>query len=80
MYLTCACCECVFYIKLNTLFLMYPKVLVDVIRAHHEESHLTEMLDEVARKVVERGSTAGDKMPRVQVPTYITSLRGKVYL
>lgn len=38
------------------------------------------MLQEVTRMVVERGSTAGDKMPSVQVPTFSTSLRAKVYL
>lgn len=59
---------------------VYIQVLVDVIRAHHQHRHLTEMLNEVTAKVVEQGSTEGDKMPSVQVPTYSTSLRGNVYL
>ncbi|KAL9971086.1 hypothetical protein ACROYT_G023572 [Oculina patagonica] len=59
---------------------VFIEVLVDVIRKHRKHSHLIEMLTEVTRQVVERGTTAGDKMPRVQVPAYSNTLRAKLPL
>ncbi|KAL9971085.1 hypothetical protein ACROYT_G023571 [Oculina patagonica] len=59
---------------------VFIEVLVDVIRKHHQHSHLIEMLTEVTRQVVEKGTTAGDKMPRVQVPAYSNTLRAKLPL
>ncbi|KAL9971091.1 hypothetical protein ACROYT_G023578 [Oculina patagonica] len=56
------------------------KVLIDVIRKHHQQSHLIDMLTEVTRQVVERGTTANDKMPNVQVPTCSHTLRARLFL
>ena len=38
------------------------------------------MLGKVTDKVVERGGAGGDKIPRVQVPAFNSTLRAKVYL
>ena len=66
--------------KQHFLLLICTKVLVDVIRQHHQRSHLIEMLQKVTRIVVERGSAAGDETPRVEGPTLSTSFTAKVYL
>ncbi|KAJ7393290.1 hypothetical protein OS493_006259 [Desmophyllum pertusum] len=55
---------------------LFIQVLVNVIRTHHHDSHLSELLQEVTRQVAERGTTT----PAVQVPAHSNTLRAKLYL
>ncbi|KAJ7393289.1 hypothetical protein OS493_006258 [Desmophyllum pertusum] len=54
---------------------VFIQVLVNVLRTHHHDSHLSELLQEVTRQVAETGTAQA-----VQVPAYSNTLRAKLYL